>query len=43
MRWETDKRWSYESCNDYETIAYQILIDKKAGVIEMKTKMLQWY
>ena len=42
MRWETDKRWLYEWYNDYKTIAYQIVIDKKAGVIELKIKMLQW-
>ena len=41
MRWETDKRWLYEWCNDYTTIEYQIVIDEVAGVIEIKTKMLQ--
>ena len=24
-------------------IEYQIVIDEKVGVIEIKTKMLQWY
>ena len=42
MRWETDKRWLYELCNDYTTIENQIVIDKKARVIEIQTKMLQW-
>ena len=27
--------------NDYTTIEYQIVIDEVAGVIEIKTKMLQ--
>ena len=43
MRWEVDERWLYEWWNDYTTIEYQIVIDKKAGVIESKSKMLQWY
>ena len=43
MRWETYKRWLYEWCIDYTTIEYQIVIAEKAGVIEIKTKMLQWY
>ena len=43
MRWETDKRWLYELCNDYATIECQIVIDKIARVIEIQTKMLQWY
>ena len=42
MRWEADKRWLYEWCNDYTTIEYQVVIDGKSGVIENKTKMLQW-
>ena len=40
MRWGTDKRWLCESCKDYTTIEHQIAIDEKAGVIEIKTKML---
>ena len=40
MRWGTDKRWLCESCKDYTTIEYQIVIDEKAGVIEVKTKIL---
>ena len=43
MRWETDKRWLYELCNDYATIECQIVIDKIARVVEIQTKMLQWY
>ena len=42
MRWEADKRWLYEWCNDYTTIEYQVVIGGKSGVIENKTKMLQW-
>ena len=45
MGWETDKRYRkclYEWCNDHTIIEYQIVIDEKAGVIEIKTKMLQW-
>ena len=39
MRWETDQTWLYEWYNDYTTaIEYQIVIDEKAGVIEIKTK-----
>ena len=40
MRWETDKRWLYEWCKDYTTIEYQIVIDEKARVIDIKSKML---
>ena len=40
MRWETDKRWSYESRSYYTTIECQIVIGMKSGVIEIKTKML---
>ena len=40
VRWGTGKRWLYESCNDYTNIEYQIVIDEKAGVIEIKTKIL---
>ena len=40
MRWETDKRWLYELCNDYTTIEYQIVIDEKARAVEIQTKML---
>ena len=42
MRWEADKRWLCECCNDYGTTEYQVVIDEKTGVIEIKTKMLQW-
>ena len=42
MRWEADKRWFHELCNDYTTIECQIVIDEKPGIIEIKTKMLQW-
>ena len=42
MRWEADKAWLYEWCSDYTTIEYQVAIDEKAGVIEIKTKILQW-
>ena len=41
LRWETDKRWLYEFCNDYTTIEYKIVIDKKARAIEIQIKMLQ--
>ena len=40
MRWGADKRWLCESCKDYITIKYQIVIDLKAGVIEIKSKIL---
>ena len=40
MTWETDKMWLYEWCKDYTTIKYQIVIDEKVGVIEIKTKVL---
>ena len=43
MRRGTDKRWLCESCKDYTTIEYQTVIDEKAGVIEIKTKILEWY
>ena len=43
MRWEADKRWLYELCNDYTTIEYQLVIDENVSLIEIKTKMLQWY
>ena len=39
MRWETEKRWLYEWSKDYTTIEYQI-VDEKAGIIEIKTKIL---
>ena len=42
MRWEADKTCLYESCNDYATIEYKIVIEEKAGV-EIKTKSIQWY
>ena len=41
IRWETDKRWLYESYNDYTTIEYQVVIEEKARAIEIQTKMLQ--
>ena len=28
-------------CNDYRTIEYQVFIEEKSGVIEIKTKMIQ--
>ena len=37
MRLETYQRWLHEWYNDYTTIEYQIFIDEKAGVIEIKT------
>ena len=40
MRWEADKRGGY--MNDYTTIEYQVVTEEKYGVIEIKTKMLQW-
>ena len=40
MRWEADKRL-YKWCNNYTNIKYQVVIDEKSGVIEIKTKMLQ--
>ena len=40
MRWETEKRWLHEWSKDYTTIEYQIVIDEKAGIIEIKTKIL---
>ena len=40
MRWGSDKRWLCESCKDYTTIEYQIVIDEKGGVIKIKTKIL---
>ena len=42
MRWEADKRWLYEWFNDYKTIEYEVVINEKSSVIEIKTKMLQW-
>ena len=39
MKLGTDKRWLCESCKDYTTTEYQIVIDAKAGVIEIKTKI----
>ena len=42
MRWEADKRWLYEWCNDCRTIEYEVVINEKSSVIEIKTKMLQW-
>ena len=42
MRWEAHKRWLCECCNDYRTTEYQVNIDEKTGVIDIKTKMLQW-
>ena len=42
MRWEADKRWLHEWCIDYTTMENQVVIDEKARVIEIKTKMLQW-
>ena len=49
MRWEADKRWLYEWCNDYRTIEYEVVINEKSGVIEIKTKLasmtlvLRWF
>ena len=49
MRWEADKRWLYEWCNDYRTIEYEAVINMKSGVIEIKTKLasmtlvLRWF
>ena len=40
MRWGSEKRWLCESCKDYTTIEYQIVIDEKGGVIKIKTKIL---
>ena len=42
MRWEADKSWLYEWYKDYTTIEYQVDIEEKAGIIEIKTKMLHW-
>ena len=38
MRWEADKRWLYEWCNDYRTIEYEVVINEKSSVIELKPK-----
>ena len=43
MRWKADKRWLYEWYNDYKIIEHQVVIDEKAGVIEIKTKMPQLF
>ena len=49
MRWEANKRWLYEWCNDYRTIEYEVVINEKSGVIEIKTKLasmtliLRWF
>ena len=38
MEWKTDEGWSYEWCNYYTTVGYQIIADKKAGVIEIRNQ-----
>ena len=38
IRWKTDERWSYEWWNDYTTIGYQMVMDKKTWVVEIKPK-----
>ena len=38
MEWKTDEGWSYERCNYYTTVGYQIVTDKKAGVIEIRNR-----
>ena len=43
MRWGTDKRWLRESCKDHTTIEYQDVVNEKVGVIEIKTKILEYY
>ena len=39
MRWGTVKKWLCESCKDYASIEYQVVIDEKAEVTEIKTKI----
>ena len=39
MGWGTVKKWLCESCKDYASIEYQVVIDEKAGVTEIKTKI----
>ena len=39
MGWGTVKKWLCESCKDYASIEYQVAIDEKAGVTEIKTKI----
>ena len=36
--WKADEGWFYEKGNDYKTIGYQIFIDNKADVIEIKNQ-----
>lgn len=36
--WKTDEGWSYEKGNDYKTIGYQVFIDNKVDVIEIKNQ-----
>ena len=43
MRWATDKRWLRESCKDHTTIEYQDVVNEKVGVIEINTKILEYY
>ena len=34
----TDEGWSYERGSDYKTIGYQVFIDNKVDVIEIKNQ-----
>ena len=43
MRWDADEMWLYGWCNDYTNIEYQAVIEEKAWLMEIKTKLLQWY
>ena len=43
MRRDADEMWLYGWCNDYTNIEYQAVIEEKAWLMEIKTKLLQWY
>ena len=38
LEWKTDEGWSYEWCNYYNTVGYQILTNVKVRVIEIRNK-----
>ena len=38
MDWKAGEGWSCELSNDYKSAGYQVVVDEKAGVIEIRNQ-----
>ena len=38
MDWKVGEGWSCELSNDYTSAGYQVVVDEKAGVIEIRNQ-----